>query len=218
MASPRVRWPRQHIVVTSGPTREYLDDIRFLTNASTGRMGIELARAFRARGARVTLVQGPTTLQPPRGVEVVRVVSTRDLLKATRAACKDATAVVFAAAPSDYRPKQKRRGKPAREAGALTLAMEPTEDVAATLGKRKGTRVHVGFALEVAKGNQRALGKIAKKRFDAIVLNGPQNFGAGGGAARWLTPDGTSEDLPNPSKAALARAIVTRVGRLLRLR
>lgn len=205
------------VVITSGPTREHLDDVRFLSNASTGRMGHALARAAARRGAHVVLVQGPCDLPALEGVVTVPVVSTEDLLRATRAEAADADVVLFAAAPSDFRPKQRRKGKPGREAtGAMTLDLVATPDVAARLGRSKGTRLHVGFALEVGSGEARARRKMARKRLDAIVLNGPANFGAGGGEAHWLPRDGDAAALPTASKARLARAILDRVEALLR--
>ena len=205
------------VVITSGPTREHLDDIRFLSNASTGRMGYELARAAHRRGAEVTLVLGPSHLPALRGVRTVDVVSTADLLAATRAAAADADVVVFAAAPADWRPARRRRGKPKREgSGAFDLALRPTRDVAATLGRRKGDRVHVGFALEVRGGVARAVRKLQRKRLDAIVLNSPANLGAGGGEAHWVPADGATQPLPTTSKAALARAVLDRTAALLR--
>ncbi|MCA9314951.1 MAG: phosphopantothenoylcysteine decarboxylase [Planctomycetota bacterium] len=206
----------QRWVVTAGPTREHLDDIRFLTNASTGRMGIEVARAAARRGAEVVLVLGPTHLPPPPGVETVRITSVRDLLKATRAAAANADVVVFTAAPSDWRPRTRQKGKPPRAGGGFDLPLEATEDVAATLGRRKGRRIHVGFALEVAAGTKRARTKLATKRFDAIVLNGPANFGAGGGDALWIPAEGDPAPLPTTTKARLAGALVTRTARLVR--
>ena len=204
------------VVVTAGPTREHLDDIRFLTNASTGRMGFELARLAARRGARTLLVHGPCALHVPPGVTAIPVLSTQQLLEATRAAVQGADAVIFAAAPSDFRPKHKRRGKPGREAaGALTLELVPTRDVAATLGRGKGRRIHVGFALEVGGGAARARRKLVRKRLDAIVLNSPANFGAGGGEAHWLGADGSSVALPTTSKTALARAVLDGVEGLL---
>lgn len=209
-------WTDLTAVVTAGPTREHLDDVRFLSNASTGRMGIEIARELSRRGAAVTLVLGPTSLAVPSGIDVVRVVSTQDLLRATREAAADADIVVFAAAPSDYKPARRRRGKPAREGGALEVMLAPTQDVAASLGRRKGARVHLGFALEVRGGDRRAREKIRRKNLDAIVLNGPQNFGTGGGDAAWIEPGTAADPLPTSSKRQLARAIVTRLRRLLR--
>jgi phosphopantothenoylcysteine decarboxylase/phosphopantothenate--cysteine ligase len=201
-------------VVTAGPTREHLDDVRFLSNASTGRMGIEIARVAARRGATVTLVLGPTAERPPAGVTTVPVVSTRDLLDATRAAAPGADVIVFAAAPSDWRPRERAAGKPPREGGAFALDLVPTEDVAATLGQDKGLRLHVGFALEVGGGPARARAKMDRKRLDAIVLNGPANLGAGGGEVTWLTAAGDAVPLVNRSKARLAGLLVTRVARL----
>lgn len=204
----------KRVLVTAGPTREYIDDVRFLSNASTGSMGIELARGLLRRGAEVVLVLGPTQLTPPSAARIVSIVSTQDLLAAVTTHIEDCDMAIFSAAPSDYRPRRRRKGKPAREGGDLTLALRSTPDVAAAAGRRKGTRIHIGFALESGGGVERARGKLVKKRFDAIVLNGPANFGAGGGEAHWITPTGTPASLPTHSKAALARAILDHTARL----
>ena len=205
----------KHIVITSGPTREHLDDIRFLSNASTGHMGQALARLAARRGAHVTLIQGPCALPPLRRVDTVPIVSTKDLLAAAREAALRADAILFAAAPSDFRPRQRRKGKPSREDGGRMLELVPTPDVAATLGRGKGARIHVGFALEVGGGEARARGKLERKNLDAIVLNSPANFGPGGGEAVWLPAEGPGLPLRNDSKATLARAILDRLTRLL---
>lgn len=204
-----------HVVITAGPTREYLDDVRFLTNASTGRMGHELAREALRRGARVTLLLGPNHLPPLEGVEIVDVVSTADLLRESRRAVREADLVIFAAAPSDWRPLRRRRGKPPREGGDLALTLRATPDVARGLLARKGDRIHVGFALEIGGGENRARRKMAEKGFDAIVLNGIENMGEGGGEIRWIPREGAVEDLPADSKAKTARAIVKRAWSLL---
>jgi len=209
-AAPRV-------VVTAGPTREHIDDVRYLSNASTGRMGWELAREARRRGATVTLVLGPADLPPLPGVTVVRVVSTRDLLVATRRAVRGADLVVFAAAPADWRPAVRARGKLKKDGrgGPRVLRLVETPDVAATLGRTKGRRVHVGFALEVSHGLRHARGKLLGKRFDAIVLNGPENVGPGGGDACWITADTEPLPLPTGNKRATARAILDQAFALL---
>jgi phosphopantothenoylcysteine decarboxylase/phosphopantothenate--cysteine ligase len=196
--------------VTAGPTREHLDDVRFLSNASTGAMGWEIAADLARRGARVTLVLGPTHLPDPPGIRTVRVVSTEDLLAATRKAASGADLVLFAAAPADWRPAVRRKGKPPRDAGDAMLWLKPTVDVAAALGGRKGSRVHVGFALEVSGGERRAREKLRRKQFDAVVLNSPDNFGAGGGRVSWIPREGEAERLPSGPKERLARAIVDR--------
>jgi phosphopantothenoylcysteine decarboxylase/phosphopantothenate--cysteine ligase len=173
-------------------------------------MGWEIARLAARRGATVSLVLGPTHLPDPKGVATSRVVSTEDLLRATRAVVRRADLVVFAAAPADWRPAQRRRGKPSRAAGDAMLWLRPTVDVAAALGAAKGRRVHVGFALEVSGGERRAREKLRRKHFDAVVLNSPQNFGPGGGSAVWIPRTGKATPLPTTSKAALARAILDR--------
>lgn len=209
---------RKRVVITAGPTREYLDDVRFLSNASTGRMGYELARLAARRGARVTLVLGPNHLKPLQGVRTVPVESTEDMLRATRKASEDADVVIFAAAPADWRPARRKRGKPAREGDGFALDLKPTKDIAASLGRGKKDRVHVGFALEVARGQKRARAKIETKRLDAIVLNGLANLGAGGGRATWIPAEGEAAALPTSSKAILAHAILDRIEALLEAR
>ena len=136
MAASRSRLLR--VLVTAGPTREHLDDVRFLSNGSTGRMGIELAREARRRGARVVLLLGPTDLKPPPGVRTQRVVSTADLLRAARAAAPAADVIVFAAAPADWAPARRLRGKPSKHARGGRLSLVETPDVAATLSRTKG--------------------------------------------------------------------------------
>jgi phosphopantothenoylcysteine decarboxylase/phosphopantothenate--cysteine ligase len=202
------------VLVTAGPTREFLDDVRFLSNASTGLMGWEIAREAKRRGAKVTLVLGPCERPPLRGVETIPVVTTRELLAASRRAVRGADLAVFAAAPSDWRPLRRALGKikkdPERPVRRLTLVENP--DVAATLGRRKGGRVHVGFALEVQQPFEYARRKLYAKHFDAIVLNGPENVGAGtGGAVWWIARGSDPVRLPSSSKAATARAILDRV-------
>jgi phosphopantothenoylcysteine decarboxylase/phosphopantothenate--cysteine ligase len=195
-------------VVTAGPTREHVDDVRFLSNGSTGRMGIELAHAALSRGAEVTLVLGPTTLAPPADARTVRVTTTDEMLAATRRAVRRADLVFFAAAPADWRPAKRARGKvPKGRARALRLV--PTPDVAALLGRSKGRRIHVGFALESGAGAEaRARKKLVAKRFDAIVLNTPENLGRGGGRAAWIEPGQRAVPLPTADKVALARTIL----------
>jgi phosphopantothenoylcysteine decarboxylase/phosphopantothenate--cysteine ligase len=179
-------------------------------------MGHAIAREAARRGARVTLLLGPSQLPRLPSVETIDVVSTRDLLRAAQDAARDADLVIFAAAPSDWRPARRRRGKPKREAGEIDVRLVPTEDVARTLGRRKGGRIHVGFALQVSHGLRRAREKLHAKHLDAIVLNTPANFDRGGGPIHWVLAEGDPEPLPSSSKTATARAIVTRALRLAR--
>jgi phosphopantothenoylcysteine decarboxylase/phosphopantothenate--cysteine ligase len=206
------------VVVTAGPTREPIDDVRFLSNASTGRMGVELAREARRRGARVTLVAGPCEVPPIAGVAVVRVTTAREMLAATRRAVRGADLAVFAAAPADFRPARRARGKAPKSAIPRSLALVLNPDIAGILGRAKGPRIHVGFALEVGHGRARAREKLLAKRFDAVVLNSPANVGRGGGVALWISPGASPARLPTGDKAATARAILDRAGALLSAR
>jgi phosphopantothenoylcysteine decarboxylase/phosphopantothenate--cysteine ligase len=163
----------------------------------------------------VRLVHGPCDLPPLQGVATTSVTTARELLERTRRAVEDAHLVLFAAAPSDWRPATRVRGKIAR-AGRPPPRLDLVEnpDVAATLGKTKGKRVHVGFALEADDGAarfRRAAEKMRAKSFDAIVLNSLRNVGEGGGEVWLLLPDGRRERLPSGDKAALSKAILDRV-------
>ena len=218
------------VLITAGPTREHLDDVRFLSNGSTGRMGIALAEVALRTGCRVRLVLGPTELEPPLGAQTTLVTSAREMLAAARHAARGADLVIFSAAPADWAPARRARGKPPKSARGLTLRLRPTPDIAATLARTKGRRVHVGFALESGAGEggrsdlARALRKLVAKRFDAVVLNSPANLGRGGGLALWITtpdlrpaprlPVVDVESLPTTTKQALARAIFQRALRL----
>lgn len=223
------------VLITAGPTREHLDDVRFLSNGSTGRMGIALAEVALRAGCHVRLVLGPTELEPPPGAQTALVTSAGEMLAAARSAARDADLVFFSAAPADWAPVRRVRGKPPKSAHGLTLRLRPTPDIAATLARTKGRRVHVGFALESGRadsgtgegsrsGLARALTKLVAKRFDAVVLNSPANLGRGGGLALWITtpsirpapriPVVDVESLPTTTKQALARAIFQRALRL----
>lgn len=207
----------RRVVVTAGPTREPLDDVRYLSNASTGLMGWEIAREAHRRGARVTLLLGPVELLPIPGVKTVKVETTRDLLAAARQASRGADLMVFAAAPADWRPAKRAQGKIKKDGTGRDLVLRLVEnpDVAAVLGNHKGSRVHVGFALEVARPFAHAREKLERKGFDAIVLNGPANVGRGGGKAWFLTHDAKPVALPTGDKRATARALLDRVEELL---
>lgn len=203
--------------MTAGPTREHLDDVRYLSNTSTGRMGYELAREAKRRGANVTLVLGPTALPPLAGVRTIDVVSTRDLLKAARAAVRGADLVIFAAAPADWRPATRARGKLKKDGSGRprTLTLVENPDVAAILGRSKGARFHLGFALEVSRALEHGREKMTRKRFDALVLNGPENVGRGGGKAWMLFPRAKAVALPTGNKTKTARAILDAIWSLL---
>ena len=172
------RWTGRKVVVSAGPTREHLDPVRVITNPSSGRMGWALAEAARDRGARVVLVAGPTTLAPLAGVETVRVETTEQMQGALQEALAGASALFMAAAPADYRPAQTAAAKRPRGRGRITLALDPTPDILATLQRPSGCLV-VGFALETGDGLARARDKLKTKRLDYVVLNDALEPGAG---------------------------------------
>ena len=166
------------MLVNAGPTREYIDTVRFLSNASSGRMGYAVARQATQAGHQVVLVSGPVAIEPPAGVELVQVVSADEMLDACRTAFDGCEAAVLTAAVCDYRPVHRHRQKLKKGPDRQSLEMEPTPDIAACLGASKGERVLVGFALEDHDARAHAEGKLAAKRFDAIVLNSPATLGA----------------------------------------
>ncbi len=197
------------ILITAGPTREYIDDVRFLSNASTGRMGCSLARAALAAGHRVILVHGPIACEPPRCEKTIPVTSAADMLGAVTAHIAEADAAIMAAAVSDYRPAERIPGKIKKQHGEQTLRLEATPDIAATVGRNKAERVHIGFALEASDGRRNALAKLRAKNFDLIVLNSPAAIGAEMTHAELLFASGESETLLNVTKDQLAERIVT---------
>src|SRR5262249_34235402 len=160
---------------------EPLDPARVLTNRSTGRMGFALAEAARDRGAEVTVVAGAVNVEPPEGVEIVRVTTALQMERAMRERAPKADVIVMAAAVADYRPARPSPQKLKREAGPLTVTFEPNPDILAGIGATKTAgQLVVGFALETQNGVENARKKLAAKRADLIVLNTPEQ-GIGGG-------------------------------------
>lgn len=163
-----------HILITSGPTRQYIDPVRYLTNASSGRMGRSLAVAALERGHQVTIVSGPVDVEYPPECHVVPVVSTEDMLEACRPIFARCDGLIGVAAPCDYRPVVVAPGKIAKTGDPLVLNLIETSDVVATLGATKTRQWLVGFALETEDHRLRALTKLQKKSCDLVVLNTPE--------------------------------------------
>ena len=160
-----------HILITAGPTRAYIDDVRFLTNASSGRMAAALASAAIAKGHNVTIVTGPVSVRYPTKARVNSVITTGDMLKKSLALLPRVDGVIATAAPCDFEPKQRQKGKLPRQRG-LVLELKPTRDIIATLARQaKPTQWMVAFALEPDGDPAKALKKITAKKCDLIVLN-----------------------------------------------
>lgn len=161
------------ILITSGPTRQYLDPVRYLTNASSGRMGCALAAAALGAGHEVVVVSGPVELQYPHGAQVLPVISTEDMLEACLDVFPLCDGLIGVAAPCDYRPLQVSRQKIAKTGDPLELRLVETPDVVASLGRIKQSQWMVAFALETEDVRMRAMQKLERKKCDLIVLNGP---------------------------------------------
>jgi phosphopantothenoylcysteine decarboxylase/phosphopantothenate--cysteine ligase len=173
----------ESVLITAGPTREAVDPVRFLSNASTGTMGIELAREALARGARVELVLGPTLVEPPAGASVTRVTTAQEMAAATLALAPQATVAIASAAVSDWRPATTYPHKVKKTAGPLALALERTPDVLLALAEREHSYFLVGFAAETERFEEHAREKLTGKRLDAIVVNDVSREGSGFGTA-----------------------------------
>jgi phosphopantothenoylcysteine decarboxylase / phosphopantothenate---cysteine ligase len=162
------------ILITSGPTRQYLDPVRYLTNASSGRMGRALAAAAIELGHEVVVVSGPVSLEYPAGVEVRPIISTDELLAVCQELFPSCDGAIGAAAPCDYRPMRVEEHKITKTGQTLVLNLVETPDVMATLGATKRPdQWLVGFALETDDQRFRALAKLERKSCDLMVLNGP---------------------------------------------
>ncbi len=215
-------WEDRQVLITAGPTREALDPVRFLGNRSSGRMGFALASAAWRRGARVTLVAGPSALPDPPGVETIRVESAEEMAQAVLDRHADAHVLVFAAAVADYRPRDPkgRKVKRSRAGEELDLRLEPTLDIAeATLEGRMPGAVALGFALETEDLKENALRKLGEKGFHLIAANPALEEGAGFDVSTnrvtILDREGGVEELPNLPKEEVAERLLDRVSALL---
>lgn len=210
----------RRVLVTAGPTREALDPVRFLSNYSSGKMGVAIAAAAWRRGADVTLVAGPLAVAPPHDVRVVHVESTEEMHDAVRAEVSSADVLVMAAAPADFRPASAAAGKIKKAQRPDSIALENTGDILAmTRDARKKGAVIVGFALETDDVLRHAREKLAAKALDLIVVNDAREEGAGFGVdtnrVTILSPTAEPAALPLLSKADVADAVLDRVEEIL---
>ncbi len=162
------------ILITSGPTRQFLDPVRYLTNASSGRMGAALSNAAVEAGHDAVIVSGPVDVQYPAAARVINVVSTEEMLEAALDEFPRCDGVIGVAAPCDYRPVKVQPSKIAKTGEPLMLRLVETPDVVASLGAKKRGQWIVGFALETEDHRFRAITKLERKSCDLMVLNGPE--------------------------------------------
>ena len=195
------------ILITSGPTRQYLDPVRYLTNASSGRMGRALAAATLEAGHDVVVVSGPVELEYPTGAEVIRVVSTEDMLEACLEVFPTCDGLIGVAAPCDYRPLRVASQKISKTGDALKLHLVETPDVVALLGAIKERQWMVAFALETQDERMRALQKLERKNCDLIVLNGPAAIHSRNTRVEVIDPQGAVLASSSGSKEEVAREV-----------
>jgi phosphopantothenoylcysteine decarboxylase/phosphopantothenate--cysteine ligase len=194
------------VLITAGATREYLDPIRFLSNASSGQMGVALARACRHYGAEVTLVLANSQLDA-QGVHVIRVDTVADLYAAARTAFPQCDILFASAAVSDYKPVQRSPGKIKKTAGNLVVEFEPNTDVLKELSKIRQHQTLIGFAAESEDLIENARGKLQRKNLDFIIANTLDNFARTSGKV-WLVDADSTVELPELPKPDLAFAIL----------
>jgi phosphopantothenoylcysteine decarboxylase / phosphopantothenate---cysteine ligase len=208
----------RRVVVTAGPTWEPIDPVRFVGNRSTGKMGFAVAVEAFARGADVTLVVGPGTLEPPPGPAVVRVTTAQEMRDAVLDAMRDADALVMAAAVADFRPETTAGAKLKKEQGPPEIRLVPTPDILAELAGA-GEAVLVGFAAETEDVEQAGREKLRRKRLQLLVANEVGREGTGFGSdtnrAAIVAADGADVPIREWTKRELASAICDRLAKLL---
>jgi len=215
----------RHVVVTAGPTYEDLDPVRYIGNRSSGRMGLAIAEEAVRRGARVSLVLGPTSLAPPSGCQTSRVRSAAEMHRAVMAHADSADVVIMAAAVADYTPAGRAPQKVAKQDGPLTVSLTRTPDILLELGERRRASGHgpvlIGFAAETEHVVSRASEKRARKHVDLIVANDVSRPDAGfdvdTNLVTFVDAEG-SEALPLQTKARVAAALLDRAETLLSTR
>jgi phosphopantothenoylcysteine decarboxylase/phosphopantothenate--cysteine ligase len=220
LLEPRGTLTGKHVVVTAGPTREPVDPVRFLSNRSSGKMGVAIAAAAWRRGADVKLIAGPLSVSPPAGVAATMVETTEQMRAAVEQAIPNADALIMAAAPADFRPATPADQKIKKSNAPPSIALESTPDIlASTIGARSAKLVTVGFALETNSAIEHGRGKLASKRLDLIVVNDATEPGAGFSVdtnrVTFIDRDGNTDAQPLLGKSDVADLILDRVERLM---
>ncbi len=200
--------------MTAGPTREFFDTVRFISNPSTGKMGFAFAEAARDQGHEVELVAGPVELLPPAGVSFTPVVTAEQMFDACCRIFVDCQAAVMTAAVCDYKPSQTFQHKLQKKALAKEITLEPTRDICAHLGAQKEQRIVIGFAMEDHDHRAHAEAKLVAKNCDAIVLNGPENVGTTDAVVEIVTADGRWSNQLRGTKQCISLHLIELIERL----
>ncbi len=199
------------VLITAGPTREPIDPVRFISNRSSGRMGLALAEVAYDRGHDVQLVLGPVAVQPPPSVDVYAVETTDEMLHAVLEFLPSCDAIICAAAVCDYRPATQSVRK-LKRGEMTTLELIENPDIAANVGARRHDKPFAIFALETTDGLEHAHRKLESKNADWCVLNTPAAIGAEGAEFLLVARDGTTTDLGTVDKSVLARCLLEAMG------
>jgi phosphopantothenoylcysteine decarboxylase/phosphopantothenate--cysteine ligase len=220
LLEPKTTLANRRVLVTAGPTREAIDPVRFISNRSSGRMGVEIAAAAARRHAQVTMVSGPLEVRPPASVDIVDVESTREMRDAVARELPVADVLIMAAAPADFAPANAAADKIKKDKGPSSIELTRTDDIlVSTRDARKDGAVIVGFALETGSAVAEASRKLQDKGLDLVVANDATEAGAGFGTetnrVTLVHRNGDIEHLPLMSKRDVADAILDRVERLL---
>ena len=203
------------ILITAGPTREYIDPVRYISNGSSGKMGYSIADAAKKTGARVILISGPVSIKPPKNIKPVNVISAADMLKAAKKYFSNCDAFISCAAVSDYRPEKFTKSKIKKSGKPASLKLVPNPDILLTLSNsisRSAVRrpVLCGFALETENLIENALLKLKKKNLDIIVANGPESMESGTTSGALITKKGVRH-FNRISKKRLARLLIGKI-------
>jgi phosphopantothenoylcysteine decarboxylase/phosphopantothenate--cysteine ligase len=200
-----------NVLVTAGPTREFLDDVRYIASPSSGKMGFAVAEVFAEAGHNVVLITGPVELAAPAGVSCIRVASAIDMHRAVMKHLEWTDVLVMTAAVSDYRPASRLEGKKKRSGGKWVLELVENPDILNEAGQQKGDRILVGFAVESDAPRQGALDKLRRKNLDLIVLNAPTAFGADVTSVDIIDRHERTVSLRDVTKQDVAREILREV-------
>ncbi len=202
------------ILITAGGTREYIDPVRFISNASSGRMGYALARSALRAGHEVTLVTAPTTQRPPRAAKVIKVETAAQMFERVKRHFSRCDCLIMAAAVSDYTPAEPAKTKIKRTNKILTLRLKPTVDILDWARKhKKKNQIVVGFALEDKNLRRTAEKKLKGKNLDMIIVNTPAAIGSDKASVQIKMPDQKWLKLPQASKTTIAKKIIDLLAR-----
>ena len=204
-----------HFLITSGATREYIDPVRFISNASTGRMGNALAHAAIAAGHKVTLITGPTDLRPAKGAKVINVEAAAEMFSAVKKEFAGCDCLIMSAAVADYTPVKKRKTKIKKGSAPVTLTLKPTPDIVRWAGRSKKKQIVVGYALEDKSIRKNAERKLQAKNLDMIIANTPAAIGADTTSVQVKTPSGKWLKMPTARKFAIASRLIRLIESLL---